>query len=64
MSIYLLQTEKTYNVKYKGKSYTVTVLEDFGSGYVEYDIFDNNGIQVTEEWLELELLNYLEENSI
>ena len=28
----LLQTEKTYEVKYKNKGYTVTLLEDFASG--------------------------------
>jgi len=57
----LLQTEKTYEVKYKGKGYTMTILEDFASGYVQYDIFDDNGMEVREnQGLELELINYLE----
>ena len=57
----LLQTEKTYEVKYKGKGYTITILEDFASGYVQYDIFDDKGMEVREnQGLELELINYLE----
>lgn len=59
----LLQTEKTYEVKYKGKSYTMTLLEDFASNYIQYDIFDDNGIEVKEnQKLELELITYLENN--
>ena len=55
----LLQTEKTYEVKYKNKGYTVTLLEDFGSGYIQYDIFNNKGMEVEGE-LELEIITYLE----
>lgn len=57
----LLQTEKTYEVKYKNKSYTVTLLEDFGSGYIQYDIFNDNGMEVEGE-LEMEIINHLENN--
>ena len=57
----LLQTEKTYEVKYKNRSYTVTLLEDFGSGYIQYDIFNDNGMEVEGE-LELEIINHLENN--
>ena len=61
--ISLLQTEKTYEVQYKGKSYTITLLEDFASNYIQYDIFDDKGIEVIEnQGLELELINYLENN--
>ena len=42
----LIQTEKTYEVKYKNKGYTVTLLEDFGSGYIQYDIFNDKGMEV------------------
>lgn len=55
----LIQTEKTYEVKYKNRSYTVTLLEDFGSGYIQYDIFNNKGIEVEGE-LEMEIITYLE----
>lgn len=59
----LLQTEKTYEVRYKGKGYTMTLLEDFSSGYIQYDIFDDRGMEVKENSkLELELVNYLENN--
>ena len=57
----LIQTEKTYEVKYKNRSYTVTLLEDFGSGYIQYDIFNDNGMEVEGE-LELEIINHLEKN--
>jgi hypothetical protein len=57
----LIQTEKTYEVKYKNKGYTVTLLEDFGSGYIQYDIFNDNGMEVEGE-LELEIINHLENN--
>lgn len=57
----LIQTEKTYEVKYKNKSYTVTLLEDFGSGYIQYDIFNDNGMEVEGE-LEMEIINHLENN--
>ena len=57
----LIQTEKTYEVKYKNRSYTVTLLEDFGSGYLQYDIFNDNGMEIEGE-LELEIINHLENN--
>jgi hypothetical protein len=55
----LLQTEKTYEVRYNNKSYTVTLLEDFASNYIQYDIFNNKGMEVEGE-LELEIITYLE----
>ena len=55
----LIQTEKTYEVRYKNKGYTVTLLEDFGSGYIQYDIFNNKGMEVEGE-LEMEIINHLE----
>ena len=59
----LIQTEKTYEVRYKGKGYTMTILEDFASSYIQYDIFDENGMEVREnQGLELELITYLENN--
>ena len=59
----LIQTEKTYEVKYRGKSYTITLLEDFASNYIQYDIFDDKGMEIKENSkLELELINYLEDN--
>jgi len=57
----LIQTEKTYEVRYKNKGYTVTLLEDFGSGYIQYDIFNDTGMEIEGE-LELEIINHLENN--
>jgi hypothetical protein len=36
-------------------------LEDFGSGYIQYDIFNDNGMEIEGE-LELEIINHLENN--
>ena len=59
----LLQTEKTYEVRYKGKGYTITLLEDFASGYIQYDIFDDKGMEVREnQGFELGLITYFENN--
>ena len=41
----------------------MTLLEDFASGYIQYDIFDDRGIEIKENSkLELELITYLENN--
>ena len=54
------QSLSLYNL-YKNRSYTVTLLEDFGSGYIQYDIFNDNGMEIEGE-LELEIINHLENN--
>jgi hypothetical protein len=65
MSIKLNQTETTYTVDYKAimysHSYSVTRLEDMDSGYIQYDVFDENG-NIIEGDLEKEVITYLEEN--
>jgi hypothetical protein len=50
MELYLLQKELTYNVKDdSGNEYTVTILEDWNSLHIEYDIFDSEGEEVEDE---------------
>ena len=65
MSIKLNQTETTYTVEYKAimysHSYSVTRLEDMDSGYIQYDVFDEEGELINGD-LEKEIINYLEEN--
>jgi len=59
--IELTQTESTYTVELYNHSYSVTRLEDINSGYISYDVFDENGDLVEDE-LENEIVTYLEEN--
>jgi len=59
--IELVQTESTYTVELYNHSYSVTRLEDMNSGYISYDVFDENGDLVEDE-LENEIVAYLEEN--
>ena len=62
MSVSMIQRETTYDVEYNDVTYTVTVLEDKVSlGYTQYDVFDDDGNEVTGE-LEETIINYLEEN--
>lgn len=65
MSIEVNQIETTYTVEYKAllyeNNYSVTRLEDMNSGYISYDVFDENG-DLVEGDLEQEIINYLEEN--
>jgi hypothetical protein len=65
MSVTLDQTETTYTVEYKAllytNSYSITRLEDMNSGYIQYDVFDENG-DIVEGDLEKEVITYLEEN--
>ena len=65
MSIKLNQTETTYTVEYKAimysHSYSVTRLEDMDSGYIQYDVFDEDG-ELIDGDLEKEVITYLEEN--
>jgi hypothetical protein len=62
MSISMVQRETTYDVEYNDIIYSVTVLEDkISLGYTQYDVFDEDGDEVTGE-LEEAIINYLEEN--
>lgn len=61
MSIEISQTETTYAVTLNDIEYSVTRLEDHNSGYIQYDVFDENG-DLVEGDLEDEVVTYLEEN--
>ena len=62
MSVTIAQIETTFDVELNGAGYTVTRLEDMNSGYISYEVFDDNGDLINDE-LEDEVINYLEENS-
>ena len=62
MSVSMVQRETTYDVEYNDVTYTVTMLEDkISLGYTQYDVFDEDGDEVTGR-LEEAVINYLEEN--
>ena len=61
MSIISNQTETTFTVELYTRSYSVTRLEDIHSGYISYDVFDEDG-ELVEDDLENEIITYLEEN--
>ena len=62
MSVTTAQIETTFDIELNGAGYTVTRLEDMNSGYISYDVFDDNGDLINDE-LEDEVITYLEENS-
>ena len=62
MSVVIAQIETTFDVELNGAGYTVTRLEDMNSGYISYEVFDDNGDLIDDE-LEDEVVTYLEENS-
>jgi hypothetical protein len=43
-----LQTDITYNVVYDGAEYTVVQIEDLENGYLQWDIFDDDGNDLDE----------------
>jgi hypothetical protein len=62
MSVSMIQRETTYDVEYNDIIYSVTVLEDkISLGYTQYDVFDEDGDEVTGK-LEEMIINYFEEN--
>jgi hypothetical protein len=61
MELYLLQKELTYNVKDdSGNEYTVTILEDWNSLHIEYDIFDSEGEEVENENIVFNIIQFIE----
>jgi hypothetical protein len=62
MSVTTAQIETTFDIELNGAGYTVTRLEDMNSGYISYEVFDDNGDLINDE-LEDEVITYLEENS-
>lgn len=61
MELYLLQKELTYNVKDdSGNEYTVTIMEDWNSLNIEYDVFDSEGEEVEDENMVFNIIQFIE----
>ena len=54
-SVKLIQTEKWYHVDYKGKEYAVTVYNDHNNDSKRTEIFDDDGTEITNEKLRLNI---------
>lgn len=60
----LIQKEETYEVTDEsGDNYTVTIVTDIPNLYIEYDIFNDDGDEVTDSDQILHLISLIE-NSI
>ena len=61
--ITLLQKEETYEVTDEsGSNYTVTMTTDIPNLYIEYDIFDDDGDEVTDSDEILHIVSLIENN--
>jgi hypothetical protein len=60
-----IQTDYTYEVLYNSESYTVIQIEDLENGYLQWDIFDNNGTDLDEEYPDLreEIIAFIIKNA-
>lgn len=60
MRVHLLQQEFTYNVETAGGDYTVTLMEDLASGLISYEVWDDDGEEVEDDDLILNLVQLIE----
>lgn len=60
MQVHLLQQEFTYNVETDEGDYTVTLMEDLASGTISYEVWDDDGEEVTDDDLILYLVQTIE----
>ncbi len=60
-----VQVETTYEVQYEGSGYTVTSTENLEQGYLDWDVFDDEGNEVIDysEGLHNEIVAFLIQNS-
>ena len=60
-----LQTDITYNVVYDGEGYTVVQIEDLENGYLQWDVFDEDGndLDETNEELRDEIISFVVQNT-
>ena len=50
MRVSLVQTERTFEVQDDlGQEYTITITEDLENGYLEYDVFDDDGEEIEDD---------------
>lgn len=62
--IAIVQTEVTYEMHYDGSDYTVTSTENLEQGYLDWDVFDDDGNEVIDysEGLHNEIVAFLIHN--
>ena len=60
-----LQTDITYDVIYDGAGYTVIQVEDLENGYLQWDVFDEDGndLEETNEELRDEIISFVVQNT-
>lgn len=63
MELKLLQTEFLYSVKDDhGREFTVSILEDWDSVHIEYDVFNQDGEIIEDETIILRIIHFIESN--
>lgn len=60
MSVKRIQTEETYLVRDDEQEYVVTVITDLDNLYIQYDVFDEEGEEITGRKKILELAEKIE----
>lgn len=60
-----IQTDITYNVVYDGEGYTIVQVEDLENGYLQWDVFDEDGNDLDETDTELrdEIISFVVQNT-
>ena len=60
-----IQTDITYNVVYDGEGYTIVQVEDLENGYLQWDVFDEDGndLEETNEELRDEIISFVVQNT-
>lgn len=60
-----IQTDITYNVVYDGEGYTIVQVEDLENGYLQWDVFDEDGndLEETNEELRDEIISFIIQNT-
>ena len=63
MIVSKIQTETTFDVDFEGESgYTVTIMEDFTTGHIHWNIIDEHGNQVEDEDVIEQIVAIIEAN--
>lgn len=63
MTVAKIQTETTWNVFHNNQEYTVTVMEDYTTNTLHWDVINEEGEIVTDEKVIMELVAVIEDAS-
>ena len=64
MAVKRIQTEETYFVSDDEQEYVVTIITDLQNLYIQYDVFDEEGDEVTNKSKILELIEQIESSTV